>query len=66
MPFKKSPITGHFCFLGAGCDLWHRKSSVSITCGSYMAHILEEQIKNILYITDTHKKYTQLNLFEKE
>ena len=32
---RKSPITGHSCFLGPRCDLWHRKNNVSITCGSY-------------------------------
>ena len=32
--WKASPITGHKCFLGKGCDCWWRKDNVSITCGS--------------------------------
>lgn len=30
----RSPITGHECFKGLECDLWYRKSNVSITCSS--------------------------------
>ena len=33
--YQKSPITGHACFKGPECDLWHRKDNVTITCGSY-------------------------------
>ena len=37
---KESPITGHKCFLGIMCDLWHRRDGVTITCGSAMANMM--------------------------